>query len=207
MRTFYKLTIIVMFMGGIMGCQLINEKKLTKIGSLFWNGSKQTLTLVTNAVMKLTKQTDYAFRILMFCAASGSRLSRISDISRVYGASEPFLFKILQPLVEAEIIETVRGRNGGIRLARQPSEITLGEVARLTEDNFTMAECFERDESNCPLLDNCRLTTALREALEAFMEVLDKYTVDDLAKPSAAVITLLAMVDSNEASTKGALPN
>ncbi|MDZ7824448.1 MAG: Rrf2 family transcriptional regulator, partial [Ahrensia sp.] len=65
--------------------------------------------------MKLTKQTDYAFRILMFCAAGGGRLSRITDIARVYGASEPFLFKILQSLVGAGIVETVRGRNGGIR--------------------------------------------------------------------------------------------
>lgn len=153
--------------------------------------------------MKLTKQTDYAFRILMFCAASGTRLSRISDISRVYGASEPFLFKILQPLVEAKIVETVRGRNGGIRLARLPSDISLGEVARLTEDNFTLAECFEQDASNCPLLDNCKLTSALREALEAFMTVLDKYSVDDLAKPSAAVITLLAMVEGTELPPKG----
>lgn len=157
--------------------------------------------------MKLTKQTDYAFRILMFCAASGTRLSRISDISRVYGASEPFLFKILQPLVEAKIIETVRGRNGGIRLARLPSKISLGEVARLTEDNFLLAECFEQDASNCPLLDNCKLTSALREALEAFMTVLDRYSVDDLAKPSAAVITLLAMVDSAGASPKGVRTN
>lgn len=145
--------------------------------------------------MKLTKQTDYAFRILMFCAASGERLSRISDISRVYGASEPFLFKILQPLVEASIVETVRGRNGGIRLARKPSQISLGEVARLTEENFTIAECFERETSNCPLLDNCQLTLALREALNAFMLVLDRYTIDDLAKPSAAVRTLLALID------------
>lgn len=152
--------------------------------------------------MKLTKQTDYAFRILMFCAASGDRLSRISDISRVYGASEPFLFKILQPLVEAKIVETVRGRNGGIRLARLPSQIPLGEVARLTEDNFTIAECFEREDTTCPLVDNCRLTSALKEAVDAFMGVLDKYTVDDLAKPSAAVISLLAMVDGSGQSTK-----
>lgn len=145
--------------------------------------------------MKLTKQTDYAFRILMFCAAGGGRLSRIADISRTYGASEPFLFKILQPLVTAGIVETVRGRNGGIRLARPASEIKLGEIARLTEDNFTIAECFQREDANCPLIDNCRLTSALREAMDAFMAVLDKYSVDDLAKPSAAVITLLAMVD------------
>ena len=144
--------------------------------------------------MKLTKQTDYAFRILMFCAAGGGNLSRVADISRVYGASEPFLFKILNPLVEAGIVETVRGRNGGIRLARPANRITLGDVVRVTEENFLMAECFEPDETDCPLVAHCRLTSALREALAAFMAVLDRYTIDDLARPSAAVINLLAMI-------------
>lgn len=146
--------------------------------------------------MKLTKQTDYAFRILMFCAAGGDRLSRVADISRVYGASEPFLFKILHPLVEGGVVQTVRGRNGGIRLARPASEITLAEVVRLTEDNFTMAECFDLDDADCPLIENCRLTAALREALDAFLAVLEKYTVDDLARPSAAVINLLSMIEA-----------
>ena len=146
--------------------------------------------------MKLTKQTDYAFRILMFCSSGGDRLSRVADIARAYGASEPFLFKILHPLVEGGIVQTVRGRNGGIRLARPASEITLADVVRLTEDNFTMAECFDLDDSDCPLIENCRLTTALREALDAFMTVLEKYTIEDLAKPSAAVINLLAMIEA-----------
>lgn len=145
--------------------------------------------------MKLTKQTDYAFRILMFCAAGGDRLSRVTDISKVYGASEPFLFKILQPLVEAGIVETVRGRNGGIRLARPANEITLSEVIRLTEDTFDMAACFDTQSRECPLVDNCRLTSALREALDAFFDVLSRTTIADLAKPSAAVISLLAMIE------------
>lgn len=146
--------------------------------------------------MKLTKQTDYAFRILMFCAAGGDRLSRVADIARAYGASEPFLFKILHPLVEGGIVKTVRGRNGGIRLARPAREITLAEVVRLTEDNFTMAECFDGEDADCPLIENCRLTAALREALNAFLAVLERYTVDDLAKPSAAVISLLSMIEA-----------
>lgn len=146
--------------------------------------------------MKLTKQTDYAFRILMFCATGGDRLSRVADISRAYGASEPFLFKILHPLVEGGIVQTVRGRNGGIRLARPASEITLADVVRLTEDNFAMAECFQPDDADCPLIETCRLTSALREALDAFLDVLEKYTIDDLAKPSAAVINLLSMIEA-----------
>lgn len=150
--------------------------------------------------MKLTKQTDYAFRILMFCAASGDRLSRVADIARVYGASEPFLFKILHRLVDGGVIETVRGRAGGIRLARPADQITLADIVRLTEDNFAIAECFERGETDCPLVSNCRLTSALQEALAAFFVVLEKYTVDDLAKPSAAVISLLAMLETKPVS-------
>ncbi len=157
--------------------------------------------------MKLTKQTDYAFRILMFCAAGGSNLSRVADISRVYGASEPFLFKILNPLVEAGIVETVRGRNGGIRLGRPANKITLGDVVRVTEDNFLMAECFEPDETDCPLVAHCRLTSALREALAAFMVVLDRYTIDDLSRPSAAVINLLSMIGAGPPGATAASRN
>ena len=145
--------------------------------------------------MKLTKQTDYAFRILMFCAAGGGRLSRVSDIARAYGASEPFLFKILHPLVEGGLVQTVRGRNGGIRLARPANQITLAEVVRLTEDSFAMAECFDTD-ADCPLIANCQVTGALREALDAFLAVLARYTIDDLARPSAAVTNLLAMIEA-----------
>lgn len=149
--------------------------------------------------MKLTKQTDYAFRILMFCAASGGRLSRVADISRAYGASEPFLFKILHPLVEGGLVQTVRGRNGGIKLARPADEITLADVVRLTEDSLAMAECFETD-GDCPLMANCQLTGALREALAAFLGTLESYTVDDLARPSAAVTNLVAMIEAGPPS-------
>jgi Rrf2 family iron-responsive transcriptional regulator len=143
--------------------------------------------------MRLTKQTNYAFRILMYCSANGGRLSRVAEIAKAYGVSEPFLFKILQPLTEGGLTETVRGRNGGVRLARDGAEITLLDVVRLTEDNFSMAECFEKDESGCPLLENCRLSSALREALNAFFAVLAKYSIADLARPSDAISALLGI--------------
>lgn len=143
--------------------------------------------------MRLTKQTNYAFRILMYCAANPSRLSRVADIAKSYGVSEPFLFKILQPLNEGGLIETMRGRNGGLRLARDASEISLLEVVRLTEDSFSMAECFENDASVCPLVDSCRLSAALREALNAFFAVLAKYSIDDLARPRGDIGNLLGI--------------
>lgn len=132
--------------------------------------------------MRLTRQTNYAIRILMYCAANEGRLSRIADIAAAYSVSELFLFKILQPLVEHELVQTVRGRNGGVRIGRPASEITLFDVVRVTEENFALAECFENDATECPLVDSCALNEALRKALGAFFEVLAGYTIEDLAK-------------------------
>ena len=129
--------------------------------------------------MRLTRQTNYAIRILMYCAANSERLSRIPEIASAYSVSELFLFKILQPLVENGLVETVRGRNGGVRLGRPASEITLFDVVRVTEESFAMAECFESD-TECPLVDSCALNSALREALNAFFEVLGRHTIADL---------------------------
>lgn len=129
--------------------------------------------------MRLTRQTNYAMRILMYCAANQDRLSRIPEIAAAYSVSELFLFKILQPLVENGLVETVRGRNGGVKLGRPAEEISLFDVVRVTEESFAMAECFESD-TECPLVDSCALNSALREALNAFFEVLGRHTIADL---------------------------
>jgi Rrf2 family iron-responsive transcriptional regulator len=143
--------------------------------------------------MRLTKQTNYAVRMLMYCAANGDKLSRIPEIARAYGVSELFLFKILQPLTKAGIIQTVRGRNGGVRLPKPASEITLFDVVRVTEDSFAMAECFEAGEVECPLVDSCGLNAALRKALNAFFDVLQQYTIDDLVKARPQIGLLLGL--------------
>ena len=111
--------------------------------------------------MRLTKQTNYAVRMLMYCAANDGYLSRIPEIAKAYGVSELFLFKILQPLNKAGLVETVRGRNGGVRLGRPAKDISLFDVVRVTEDSFAMAECFEDDGMvECPLVDSCGLNSA-----------------------------------------------
>lgn len=143
--------------------------------------------------MRLTRQTNYAIRILMYCAANHGRLSRIPEIASAYGVSELFLFKILQPLVEHGLVETVRGRNGGVRLGRSADDITLFDVVRVTEDNFAMAECFENDATECPLVDSCSLNAALREALGAFFEVLQRHTIGQLVRTKGDVRTLLGI--------------
>lgn len=130
--------------------------------------------------MRLTRQTNHAIRILMYCALRGPALSRVAEIATAYSVSELFLFKILQPLVEAGFIETVRGRNGGIRLRRPAEEITLRAVVEATEENFALAECFETGVSDCPLIGDCGLNSVLHEALDAFLGALARHTIADL---------------------------
>ena len=136
--------------------------------------------------MRLTRQTNYAMRILMYCATNKGQLSRIPEIASAYNVSELFLFKILQPLVENGFVETVRGRNGGVRLGKPAADISLFDVVRVTEENFSMAECFDSETSDCPLIDNCGLNSALREALNAFFTVLRRHSIADLvaARPN-----------------------
>ena len=143
--------------------------------------------------MRLTRQTNYAMRILMYCAANDGRLSRIPEIAAAYTVSELFLFKILQPLVENGLVETVRGRNGGVKLGKAAADINLFDVVRVTEENFAMAECFENDATECPLVDSCALNAALREALNAFFGVLERYTIADLVKARPNVRALLGI--------------
>ncbi len=146
--------------------------------------------------MRLTRQTNYAMRILMYCAANDGRLSRIPEIASAYSVSELFLFKILQPLNKAGLVETVRGRNGGVRLGRPAEKITLFDVVKVTEDSFAMAECFEDDgDVECPLIDSCGLNSALRKALNAFFDVLSEYTIDDLVKARPQINFLLGIDD------------
>lgn len=131
--------------------------------------------------MRLTRQSNYAIRTLVYCAVNEPGLSRVAEIARAYGISELFLFKLIKPLVENGLIQTVRGRHGGIKLGRPAADITLLDVVRLTEENFAMAECFEGGDVSCPLADNCDVNAALREALGAFFEVLDSKTIAELA--------------------------
>ncbi len=137
--------------------------------------------------MRLTRQSSYAIRTLMYCAVNAPGLSRIAEVGKAYGISELFLFKLIKPLVENGLLETVRGRHGGIRLGRPANEISLLDVVKLTEESFALAECFEDGDVNCPLSAACDLNAALREALGAFFQVLDGYTIADLTDKRRAM--------------------
>ena len=143
--------------------------------------------------MRLTRQSSYAIRTLIYCAVNEPGLSRVADIAKAHAISELFLFKLIKPLVEAGLIETVRGRRGGLKLGRPAEDITLLDTIKLTEESFAMAECFEGGDVTCPLVDACDVNAALREALGAFFNVLDSYTIADLAKKRRDIRDLLGL--------------
>lgn len=146
--------------------------------------------------MQLTKQANYAVRTLVYCAVNAPQQSRVSEIAKAYKISELSLFKFIKPLVDNNLLETVRGRHGGVKLARPAKDITMAEVIRITEEHFALAECFEAGKGNCPLVGNCETNAALAEALEAFFKVLEKYTIEDLAKREKVLRDLLGIEDA-----------
>lgn len=131
--------------------------------------------------MRLTLYTDFSLRILIYLGAKQrEELTTIQDISHAYGISKNHLMKVSHELGKAGYIETVRGRKGGIRLALEPENINIGEVVRRMEDDFYLVECFNPSGGNCPISPVCGLKGVLGKALQAYLQVLDEYTLQDL---------------------------
>ena len=143
--------------------------------------------------MRLTIRTNLAMRTLMFCAVNPGRVVRKHEVAAACNASENHLGVVVNMLGQAGYIETTRGRHGGLRLARPPGAIGVGEVFRLFEANAPFAECFGATENTCPLTCCCRLRTTLASAVEAFYATLDRVTLDDLVQDNAGLHALLAL--------------
>jgi Rrf2 family nitric oxide-sensitive transcriptional repressor len=150
--------------------------------------------------MHLTRFTDYALRALIFLGLRGDEGARIHDIAEHYGISENHLKKIVQQLGERGLVQTARGRGGGLRLARPPEAIGIGAIVRAVEDDLALVECLGTVESHCPIVGTCRLTGILSEALGAFLAVLDRYTLADLLVPSSRLRTLLDLPPPGKAA-------
>jgi len=129
--------------------------------------------------MRLTNFTDFALRLLMYAAAHEDRLITIEEASEVYNISRAHLMKVTNTLTRAGFLKAVRGRSGGLMLAKPPSKIRLGDVVRVTEHDFTLAECFGTG-NQCIITRSCRLRRILHKGLDAFKAVLDEYTLVDL---------------------------
>lgn len=142
--------------------------------------------------MRLTVYTDFSLRVLMYLAVSPERRPTIAEIAASYGVSKNHLMKVVHQLGVGGYIETVRGKNGGLRLARAPHEIGLGEVVRRTEPDMALVPCFHPVDAPCVIAPACRLRRALHDARGAFLEVLDGYTLADLVENRNPLALLLA---------------
>jgi Rrf2 family transcriptional regulator, nitric oxide-sensitive transcriptional repressor len=140
--------------------------------------------------MQLTLFSDYSLRLLLYLAAHRDRTVSVQEVSRAYGVSPHHMVKIVQRLVEQGLVATVRGRNGGLRLAAEPSDINIGALVRATEPSMNLVECFDRDTNTCPIARACGLKGVLREAQAAFLGVLDSHTLADFQPQTAALLHL-----------------
>lgn len=137
-------------------------------------------------MVRLTTYSDYGLRLLTYLGLHPERACPVREIALAYGISENHLLKVVQELARAGFVETLRGPGGGVRLARPPRQIGLGAVIRTTEADLALVECFPGGAGGCVIAGACRLQGVLGEALEAFLAVLDRYSLGDLlARPAA----------------------
>jgi Rrf2 family nitric oxide-sensitive transcriptional repressor len=142
--------------------------------------------------MRLTLNTDYSLRVLIHVAVADGKLITISDIAESFDISKQHLMKVVSDLNLKGYLDTVRGRGGGIRLRGSPRDINIGQVVRQTEDNLDVIGCLGR-RGYCRIERVCVLRGVLHDATQAFLAVLDGYTLADLIKPQRALASLLLL--------------
>ncbi|UYV38970.1 Rrf2 family transcriptional regulator [Rhodobacteraceae bacterium D3-12] len=142
--------------------------------------------------MRITKRTNIAIRVLMYCEVNTGRLVTKSEIAERCNISENHLAQVINQLGQLGYLKTHRGRNGGIELGRPAGGIVIGEVFRVLESHVPLTECFADVDNTCPLVDACRLRLAIQDAAEAFYRHLDTVTLDGLVcdnDPLKAIMT------------------
>ncbi len=130
--------------------------------------------------MRLNLQSDYALRMLMHLASSPDRLVTIGEIADRFRISHNHLMKVAYLLGKEGLITTVRGRSGGLRLAERAEKIWVGDVVRRMEGDVHIVECFAVESGGCVIAGACKLKGVMHEAIDAFFNVLDRYTLADL---------------------------
>ena len=148
--------------------------------------------------MRLTLHTDYTLRVLIQVGLNNGKLTTINDIAESFGISKHHLMKVVNDLSQKGYLDTVRGRNGGMRLKRKPRDIHIGQAVRDIEDRLDVIECLSH-LGYCRIERVCVLRNALREATDAFLAALDGYTLADLIKPQKA-LSLLLLFDERPAA-------
>jgi len=137
--------------------------------------------------MRLAEYTDYTLRVLMYCAAHPGRLITIAELAQRHAVSKNHLMKVVNDLARQGLLETTRGRGGGLRLSMSPASIRVGDVVRHCETDFRLVECFDSSTNTCSLTPTCRLKGVLNAALLAYFKELDAKTLADITGPGPSV--------------------
>ena len=154
--------------------------------------------------MRITKRTNIAIRVLMFCEVNGGRLVTNSEIAECCNTSENHLAQVINQLGQLGYLNTHRGRNGGIELGRPAREIIIGDVFRALESHVPLTECFADVDNTCPLIDACRLRLAIQDAAAAFYAHLDAVTLDALVCDNDPLKAIMTMANCGKARVSAA---
>lgn len=143
--------------------------------------------------MRLTLHADYALRVLMYVSIKGDASSTIGEIVERFDISRGHVMKVVHHLGRLGYLETVRGKRGGISLARKPAQINVGSVIRDMEGDLGVVGCLQGNKGYCRIEDGCVLRSALRDATSAFLATLDGYTLADSVRPKRTLGRLLTL--------------
>ncbi|WP_114972057.1 Rrf2 family transcriptional regulator [Rhodoferax ferrireducens] len=135
--------------------------------------------------MRLTDYTDYTLRVLMFCALNPERSITIAELAESHAVSKNHLMKIVNDLARQGLLQTTRGRGGGLRLLKRAADINIGDVVRKSETDFRIVECFDISHNACTITAHCQLKHVFKTALQSYLAELDKVTLADVTRPMA----------------------
>jgi Rrf2 family nitric oxide-sensitive transcriptional repressor len=142
--------------------------------------------------MQLTQFTDYSLRALIYIALRNESCT-VNEITQAYTISSHHMTKIIHNLAKLKLIKTIRGKNGGILMAARPDSINLGQLIVQLESHFDLVPCFNKQKANCCIAPICKLKLILSEAKSAFMDVLERYTLEDVLHNKNALFVLLGV--------------
>lgn len=142
--------------------------------------------------MRLTSFTDYSLRTLIYLAVQPDRFCTVKEVAQAFNLSQNHMIKVVHNLSKENYILSRKGKGGGICLAKDPSEIGIGEVVRVIEEDLSLAECFQKDKNQCLISDCCELKKVFFKAREAFFKVLDSFTLKDVCANKALLMDLLS---------------